>query len=179
MNKHIEYTDKIVTNEYKLNTNRTNSYECQIKSYLEKIGTNERIINEKDKFTKSLQNIYDEVNLGIYGIFQTLKCDPSTVKQFDVIEQPNEYNIVNYTKEMEKKSVELLYKVNCIENSCLTGQNEDPLTSDADSTEDFISKDYNHIEIKMHKFLNMEDNATLPVPVFKLDLGPTQSPCPM
>ncbi|VVC45094.1 Hypothetical protein CINCED_3A019499 [Cinara cedri] len=169
---------EMVADKTQSNVNSYELYECQIKKYLEKIQTNEQVIKEKKTFINSLQNLYDEVNERIYGIFQALRCDPSAVEQFGVVEMPNEYNIIDYAKEMEKKSVELLYKVNCIENSCLTGQNEDPLTSDAESKENLITKDYNCIEIKMHRFLDMADNATLPVPVNKLDLGYTPSPCP-
>lgn len=169
---------KTAAEKTRSNDRRNELYECQIKSYLEQIQVNERTINEKETFTNSLRDLYNEVNERIYGIFQALRCDPSAVERFGAVVPLNEYNIVDYAKEMEKKSVELLYKVNCIENSCLTGQNEDPLTSDAESQDNLITKDYNCVEIKMHRFLNMSDNATLPVPVVKLDLGTTPSPCP-
>lgn len=74
--------------------------------------------------------------------------------------------------------MELVIKVNCVENSCITELTEDPLTSDADSEQNLISKDYDGIEVKMHRVLNMEDQSMLPVSNRELNIGKISTPCP-
>lgn len=122
--------------------------------------------------------MYNELNDKIYSIVQALEIKQSSMKKFGIIDPPNEKNILNYIKEIENKSVELLFKVNCVENSCIIGQTEDPLTSDAESTENLIIKDYDGIQIKMHRYVHIQDESTLPVPTQNLDIGETSSLCP-
>lgn len=122
--------------------------------------------------------MYSELSDKIYSIFQALKISQSSMNKIGITDPPNERNILNYINEIENKSIELLFKVNCVENSCITGQTEDPLTSDAESTENLIIKDYDGIQIKMHRYLDMEDESTLPVPTQNLDIGEISSPCP-
>lgn len=132
------------------NDNRNDDNECTLKHYYETIQKNDRLINSTKKWVDSLKAMYEELCDKIY----TFICRPLKIK---INEPLNEENILGYMIEIENKSYELLYKINCIENSCITEQNEDPLTSDGESTQNLTIKDYNGIEIKMHKILKMED----------------------
>jgi len=133
-----------------LNDNRISHNECILKQYFETIQTNGRILKSTQDLTGNMKIMYEELCDKIY----TYICRPLKIK---INEPLNEKNILEYMTEIENKSYELLYKINCIENSCITGQTEDPMTSDGESTQNLIIKDYNGIEVKMHQILQMEE----------------------
>ncbi|XP_026821230.1 uncharacterized protein PFB0145c-like [Rhopalosiphum maidis] len=133
-----------------LNDNRIRNNECIVKQYFETIQTNGRILTSAQELTDYMKTMYEELCDKIY----TYICRPLKIK---INEPLNEENILEYMTEIENKSFELLYKINCIENSCITGQTEDPMTSDGESTQNLIIKDYNGIEVKMHQILQMEE----------------------
>jgi len=133
-----------------LNDNRISHNECILKQYFETIQTNGRILKSTQDLTDNMKIMYKELCDKIY----TYICRPLKIK---INEPLNEKNILEYMTEIENKSYELLYKINCIENSCITGQTEDPMTSDGESTQNLIIKDYNGIEVKMHQILQMEE----------------------
>jgi len=97
--------------------------------------------------------IYEELCDKIY----TFICRPLRIK---INEPLNEDNILDYMTEIENKSHELLYKINCVEKSCLTVATADPLTSDGESDQKLIIKDCNNVEVKMHRILKMEESAS-------------------
>lgn len=162
----------------KSNNSAEEHNESQIQNYVKEICSNERIIHAQKKIVQDLENEYKDVCNMIYGIFKLLKIDQSNMERLGINEPPNEKNITNYFKEMEKKSFEILYKINCIEDSCITGQFDNSLTSDGESTQNLISKDYDGIEVKTHRVLDVEDPSTLPIPTQNLDTGFISSPCP-
>lgn len=132
------------------NNNRINHNECTLKHYFETAQTNRRIINTTQELTDNMKAVYEELCDMIYNSI----CRPLKIKVNDPL---NEENIMEYMTEIENKSYELLYKINCIETSCITGQTEDPMTSDGESKQNLIIKDYNGLEVKMHQILKMQD----------------------
>ncbi|KAL5236933.1 hypothetical protein ACI65C_004343 [Semiaphis heraclei] len=133
-----------------LNNNRINHNECTLKHYFETVQTNSQIINSIQELTDDMKAVYEDLCDKIY----TFICRPLKIKMNDPL---NEKNIVEYMTEIENKSYELLYKINCIETSCITGQTEDPMTSDGESKQNLIIKDYNGLEVKMHQILKMQE----------------------
>lgn len=130
--------------------NRMNHNECTLKHYFEIVQTNSRILNSTQELTDNMKAVYEDLCDKIY----TYICRPLKIKINDPL---NEENITEYMTEIENKSYELLYKINCIETSCITGQTEDPMTSDGESKQNLIIKDYNGLEVKMHQILKMQD----------------------
>ncbi|XP_003241443.1 uncharacterized protein LOC100568949 [Acyrthosiphon pisum] len=137
-----------------LNNNRINHNECTLKHYFQIVQTNSRILNSTQELTDNMKAVYDDLCDKIY----THICRPLKIKINDPL---NEENIMDYMTEIENKSYELLYKINCIETSCITGQTEDPMTSDGESKQNLIIKDYNGIEVKMHQILKMQDTYSI------------------
>lgn len=174
----IRATENIAIKRKETNVKINEFNDCRKKMYIDTIQKNQTILKKKQLFTDNLINLYKELNENINNILQALKISQSSIERSGISGITFEDNMADYFKEIEKKSVEKLIIVNCIENSCTTGLNEDPLSSDAESTENLIIKDYHGVQIKMHKFLNMEDPSTVPIPIFKLDNGFEPSPCP-
>jgi len=133
-----------------LNNNRINQNECTLKQYFETVQKNSQILNSTQELTDDMKAVYEDLCDKIY----TFICRPLKIKINDPL---NEKNIVEYMTEIENKSYELLYKINCIETSCITGQTEDPMTSDGESKQNLIIKDYNGLEVKMHQILKMQN----------------------
>lgn len=150
MENSINSDQNIAIDKKILNDNRISHNECILKQYFETIQTNGRILKSTQDLTDNMKIMYKELCDKIY----TYICRPLKIK---INEPLNEKNILEYMTEIENKSYELLYKINCIENSCITGQTEDPMTSDGESTQNLIIKDYNGIEVKMHQILQMEE----------------------
>lgn len=172
-------TESIAIKRKETNSKINEYNECRKKMYIDTIEKNETTLKKKKLFTDNLINLYKEFHENINNILQALKISQSSMEQSGISGITFEENMMDYFKEIEKKSIEKLIIVNCIENSCTTGLNEDPLSSDAESTENLITKDYlNGVQIKMHKFLNMEDSSTIPISIHKLDNGFEPSPCP-
>jgi len=146
----IRRDQNIAIDRKTLNDDRISNNECIVKQYFETIQTNDRILTSAQEFTDYMKTMYEELCDKIY----TYICRPLKIK---INEPLNEENILEYMTEIENKSFELLYKINCIENSCITGQTEDPMTSDGESTQNLIIKDFNGIEVKMHQILQMEE----------------------
>ncbi|CAH1731069.1 unnamed protein product [Aphis gossypii] len=146
----INHDQNIAIDKKILNDNRISHNECILKQYFETVQTNGRILKSTQDLTDNMKIMYEELCDKIY----TYICRPLKIK---INEPLNEKNILEYMTEIENKSYELLYKINCIENSCITGQTEDPMTSDGESTQNLIIKDYNGIEVKMHQILQMEE----------------------
>lgn len=149
--------------------------ERQLKAVAELTRVNGAELSSRQALADDLTGLCEALLGSVHGLCQALKISPASV---GVDGPPNAANISLYAEEMEKRSDWILFKLNCIENSCLTGQTEDPLTSEAESTQNLMAKDLDGVEIKMRRLLNMEDLSTLPVPDDKLDVTYLPSPCP-
>lgn len=147
----------------------------QLKAFAELIRVNDAELSSRRALADDLTRFCEALLGSVHGLCQALKISPAWVGADG---PPNAANMSLYAEEMEKRSDWILFKLNCIENSCLTGQTEDPLTSDAESTQNLIAKDLDGVEIKMRRLLDMEDPSTLPVPDDKLDVAYLPSPCP-
>lgn len=148
---------------------------------MSEIRSNVRSIDDKEKLVQSLKKKYSEMCDKVYGVFQLLNIRRSDMEKLGIIDRPNEKNILSYFKEMEKKSDEILYVMNCVEESCLTvrlDNYDDALSSDGDSTQNLISKDYHGVKIKTHRTLRVDDPSALPIPPENLEIEKFTSPCP-
>jgi hypothetical protein len=134
-------------------------YDDKLNTLLIKVQVNEDTINSIQTILKNVSDAYIRSIEEIYSIFKMIGIDPSLYEVLGLSEPINEENMLNYFKEMEKRLFEILFKLNIIENSCLTGPVEDPLMSDVESTQNLLTKDYNGIEIKLNKVLDIGDGS--------------------
>lgn len=135
------------------NYNRHEINQCQLKLYLDAHQKLTQTIKSSQESTEYLKNTYKELSEVIGNACQMLHIRLSAEKLTDKNVLPNEENISDYANAMVKKSYELIFKVHCVENNCLKEQDEDTLTSDGESMQNLISKDFNGIEIKMRRLL--------------------------
>lgn len=134
-------------------------YDNKLKTLLINVQKNEDTINSIQKMMNNVEAEYIKLIEKIYSVFKIFGIDPSSYEELGLSEPINEENMLNYFKEMEKQSFEIIFKLNIIENSCLTGPSEDPLMSDVESTQDLLTKDSNGIEIKLNKVLDIGDGS--------------------
>jgi len=151
-------------------------HDHQLKTYLETIYANKRNIESTRKLIVTLKDMHAEFCERIYGVFLKLKIDTSCNERLFMKNRPTEDNVLCYITEMEKRSLEMLFLVNLIENHVDT---QYPATSDADSVPDLIVKDYHGVEIRPHRLFNIEDPSSLPLTNDHLTTSNLPTMCPM
>lgn len=137
------------------NYNRREMNRQQLKMKLDEHQRLTQSLKSSQEITEYLKNSFNELCEIIGNACQMLHVRLPTEKPTDENVLINEENIFDYVKEMAKKSYELIFKVNCIESNCLKEEDEDILTSDGESMQNLISKDYDGIEIKMRRLIRM------------------------
>lgn len=158
-----------------MHNRRRETDECRLRSLAELHRADAAELGARRALADDLAGLCDALMGRLRGLCQALKIGPAAVGADG---PPDEANVSRYAEEIERRSDWILFKLNCVENSCLTGHTEDPLTSDAESAHNLTAKDLHGVEIKMRRMLDMEDASTLPVPDDRLDVAYAPSPCP-
>lgn len=157
------------------NRERRASNEIRRRAYDERIQANGREVCQRRARADLLTAAYRALAGRVRGVCRALRIGQAAVAADG---PPDADNIGQYAREMERRADWLMYTINCLENSCLMVDTEDPLTSDAESSPDLTAKDLDGVKIKMRKVLDMDDPSTLVVPDHVLDVPPAPSPCP-
>jgi len=168
-------TQSVAIDQASTNRIKDDLQDHQLETYLETIEANKQNIESTRNLIVYLKDIHAEFCELIYGIFLKLKIDTSCNERLFMKNPPTEENVLCYITEMEKKSMEMLFLVNLIENHVDT---QNPATSDADSVPDLITKDYHGVEIRPHRLFNIEDPSSLPLTNDDLTISNMPTMCP-
>lgn len=147
----IKCAQKIEVSRNIVHENERKMNRCQLKKCLDDSQKISETLESSQELIEHLKNTYEELCGIISNAGQMLHTSmrPSTEELMD------KNLLQNFVKEINEKTFELLFKVICVENNCLKDDNEDVLSSDGESMQNLIVKDYNGIEIKKRRLVRM------------------------